>query len=47
MGKQFMNPQTGTVQSLEDWIADYHNDDPEMWPGVNCDEDVETVLEEV
>ena len=41
----YMNPATGTVQSLSDWIADYHNDASEMWPGVLCDDDVPNVLE--
>ena len=44
MKEMYMNPATGSVQPLEDWIADYHNDAPELWPGVESDQDVKGVL---
>ena len=45
--KMYMNPGTGAIASLEEWIEDYHNDDPELWPGVSCADEVESILTEV
>jgi len=45
--KMYMNPVSGHVQSLDDWKADYHNDDPETWPGVESEDDVENALVQV
>ena len=30
--QMYMNPHTGTVQTLDDWQADYRTDDKELWP---------------
>ena len=32
---RLMNPHTGTIQTLIDWLSDFHNTAPELWGGPN------------
>jgi hypothetical protein len=40
----YMNPKTGSVQSLEDWQADFDNDEKDLWPGVGSAPEIVNVL---
>jgi hypothetical protein len=38
MSKLLMNPETGTVQTEEDWRADFATAEQELWGGPNFED---------